>query len=145
MTREVVCCRPLTPSQRGKHDIDDELVFSNHTGYIFHDSRGIESGATEELEILRAFIQCRASASQLQSRLHAIWFGLLCVNDDGWSFIFRYCIPMDNRRPALELKHFKDIYQRSHENSESSWALVTVCNASLKFPSSPYSRNMTNS
>ncbi|SRR6266404_3585080 len=38
---------------------------------------------------------------------------------------------MDNRRPALELKHFKDIYQRSHENGESSWTPVTICNTSL--------------
>jgi hypothetical protein len=26
------------------------LVFSNHQGYVFHDSRGIESGSTKELE-----------------------------------------------------------------------------------------------
>ena len=38
--------------RRGKHTIDDELVFSSHTGYAyaFHDSRGIESGNTEELK-----------------------------------------------------------------------------------------------
>ncbi|KAH9027786.1 hypothetical protein EDB85DRAFT_2148279 [Lactarius pseudohatsudake] len=35
----------LDPSMdRGEHTIDDELVFSNHRGYVFHDSRGIESG-----------------------------------------------------------------------------------------------------
>jgi len=82
VTREVVCYRPLTLSQRGEHDIDDQLVFSNHKGYIFHDSRGIESGATEELNILRGFIQRKAIASQLEERLHAIWFGLLCADDD---------------------------------------------------------------
>ena len=79
--RQVVCCR-LTLSQRGEHDIDDELVFSNHTGYIFHDSPGIESGGTEELDIVKGFIQRKAGASRLKSRLHAIWFGVLCVNDD---------------------------------------------------------------
>ncbi len=82
MTKGVVCCRPLTLCQRGEHDIDDELVFSNHKGYIFHDSRGIESGATEELDILRGFVQRKAIASQLKERLHAIWFGLLCADDD---------------------------------------------------------------
>ncbi len=82
MTREVVLCRPVTLSQRGEHEIEDELVFSNHTGYIFHDSRGIECGGTEELEILQRFIQRKTSEKQLQSRLHAIWFGLLCANDD---------------------------------------------------------------
>ncbi len=82
MTRDVVCCRSLTLRQRGEHDIDNELVFSNHTGYVFHDSRGIESGATEELSILKKFIQRKSSEKQLQTRLHAIWFGLLCVDDD---------------------------------------------------------------
>src|SRR6266404_318747 len=75
VTRHVVCCRSLNLTQRGEHDINDELVFSNHTGYVFHDSRGIECGATEEVGILREFTQSRASARQLKSRLHAIWFG----------------------------------------------------------------------
>ena len=82
MTGEVVCFHPLTLSQRGEHEIEDELVFSNHTGYVFHDSRGIECGGTEELDILRGFIQHKTSASRLQSRVHAIWFELLCVYDD---------------------------------------------------------------
>ena len=48
---------PLTLSQHGEHDIDDELEFSNHKGYVFRDPRGIECGATMELDILRGFIQ----------------------------------------------------------------------------------------
>ncbi len=80
----------LTLSQRGEHNINDELAFSNHTGYIFHDSRGIECGGTEELEILWRFMQHRASGNRLQSRLHAIWFGLFCVlmvtTNDGHMF-----------------------------------------------------------
>ena len=63
-------------SQRGEHTIDDELVFSNHTGYVFHDSRGIESGSTEEVEILKEFIQRKCSEKKLGDKLHAIWFVL---------------------------------------------------------------------
>jgi len=74
--REVVRCRPLTLSQRGEHEIEDELVFSNHTGYIFHDSRGIECGDTKEVDILQEFIRHKGSERRLQSRLHAIWFAL---------------------------------------------------------------------
>ena len=69
---------PLTLSQRCEHTIDDELVFSNHTGYIFHDSRGIEAGSTEELEALREFIRRKCEGNKLQDKLHAIWFVLLC-------------------------------------------------------------------
>jgi hypothetical protein len=62
--------------QRGEHTIDDKLVFSNHTGYVFHDSRGIESGSTEELEILKEFIRRKCGEKRLGDKLHAIWFGL---------------------------------------------------------------------
>ncbi|KAH8991805.1 GTP-binding protein [Lactarius hatsudake] len=84
----------LDPSMdRGEHRIDDELVFSNHRSYVFHDSRGIESGGTEELEILQEFIRRKCQERRLRDRLHAIW----------------YCVPMDNQRPQLDLKYFKDI------------------------------------
>ncbi|KAH9053324.1 hypothetical protein EDB87DRAFT_1569374 [Lactarius vividus] len=84
----------LDPSMdRGEHRIDDELVFSNHRGYVFHDSRGIESGSARDLDILRKFIQSKCGKRRLRDRLHAIW----------------YCVPMDNQRPQLDLKYFKDI------------------------------------
>ncbi|KAH8978497.1 hypothetical protein EDB86DRAFT_3248967 [Lactarius hatsudake] len=84
----------LDPSMdRGEHTIDDELVFSNHEGYIFHDSRGIESGCIEELQILQQFVRDKCREKRLGDRLHAIW----------------YCVPMDNQRPELDLKFFKDI------------------------------------
>jgi len=84
----------LDPStDRSEHNIDDELVFSNHKGYVFHDSRGIESGSTEELKILRKFIRRKCREWRLRDRLHAIW----------------YCVPMDNHRPQLDLKFYKDI------------------------------------
>jgi hypothetical protein len=50
-------------------------VFSNHTGYVFHDSRGIEAGSTEELKILREFIRRKSGEEKLSDKLHAIWFG----------------------------------------------------------------------
>ncbi len=84
VTRDIVCRLFLTLTQRGEHVIDDELVFSNHTGYVFHDSRGIECGAIEEVETLREFIRRKSSEPKLESRLHAIWLGLLCVHDDDW-------------------------------------------------------------
>ena len=66
----------LTWYQRGEHTIDDELVFSNHKGYVFHDSLGIESGSTEELETLRKFIRRKCGENKLRDKLHAIWFAL---------------------------------------------------------------------
>jgi len=84
----------LDPSMdRGEHVIDDELVFSNHTGYVFHDSRGIESGGTEELETLKEFIRRKCGEKKLRDKLHAIW----------------YCVPMDGHRPGLDLKYYENI------------------------------------
>ncbi|KAH9030086.1 hypothetical protein EDB84DRAFT_1562654 [Lactarius hengduanensis] len=84
----------LDPSMdRGEHTIEDELMFSNHRGYIFHDSRGIESASEEELGILQDFIRRKCREKRLRDKLHAIW----------------YCIPMDNQRPGLDLRFLKDI------------------------------------
>jgi GTPase SAR1 family protein len=77
----LVC--PLTWCQRGEHIIDDELVFSNHSGYVFHDSRGIESGGIDELETLKEFIRRKCGETKLQDKLHAIWFAVpfhVCKN-----------------------------------------------------------------
>jgi hypothetical protein len=56
-------------------------MFSNHSGYVFHDSRGIESGGTEELRILQEFIWRKCSEERLRDRLHAIWFVVSSVHD----------------------------------------------------------------
>ncbi|KAH9165327.1 hypothetical protein EDB89DRAFT_1832692, partial [Lactarius sanguifluus] len=64
----------LRTSQRGEQNIDDEVVFSNHPGYVFHDSRGIESGSMEELQIVQEFIRRKCRERRLEDRLHAIWF-----------------------------------------------------------------------
>ncbi|KAI9457008.1 hypothetical protein BJY52DRAFT_1098851, partial [Lactarius psammicola] len=62
--------------ERGGHSIEDELVFRNHDGYIFHYFRGSEAGSNEELGIVLGFIRQRSGKRQLQDRLHAIWFAL---------------------------------------------------------------------
>ncbi|KAH9165332.1 hypothetical protein EDB89DRAFT_1892204 [Lactarius sanguifluus] len=85
--------RSPTFSSEASTRIDDELVFSNHRGYVFHDSRGIESGSEGELDILREFIRSKCGERRLRDKLHAIW----------------YCVPMDNQRPQLDLKYFEDI------------------------------------
>ena len=65
--------------QRVIHDINDELIFTNHDGYIFHDSLGFESGSQEELKIIQEFVRSKAQQKQLRNRLHAIWF-VFCVS-----------------------------------------------------------------
>ena len=67
----------LAVNKRGDHNIEDELVFTNHDGYIFHDSCGFEAGNEDELRVVQDFVHAKASACQLKDRLHAIWFVML--------------------------------------------------------------------
>jgi hypothetical protein len=98
--------------QRGEHNIENELRFTSHNGYVFHDSRGFESGDDTELEIVQDFVGRRSRERKLNDRLHAIWFasvtlGICDISLQG--LLFRYCIPMDNDRPELNSKYFEQI------------------------------------
>jgi hypothetical protein len=60
--------------QRGLHNVEDEIIFANHEGYVFHDSRGFEAGGEDELKTVQAFVRRRSRERLLEDRLHAIWF-----------------------------------------------------------------------
>ena len=95
-------------------------MFSNHTGYVFHESRGIESGSTEELENLKQFVYRKCGEKRLRDKLHAIWFGLVSSRlqqIDGYNF--RYCVPLDDHRPGLNLKFYENICADQNGVSES--------------------------
>ena len=61
-------------AKRGDHDIENELIFRSNQHFIFHDSRGFESGSVSELELMKKFIADRATTKQLAERVHAIWW-----------------------------------------------------------------------
>ncbi|KIM55544.1 hypothetical protein SCLCIDRAFT_1221034, partial [Scleroderma citrinum Foug A] len=60
--------------ERGYHNIEDELIFRSNPGFIFHDSRGFETGSVNELDLMNAFVTDRARTLQLEKRIHAIWW-----------------------------------------------------------------------
>jgi len=59
--------------QRGCHNIEDELIFQSNPGFIFHDSRGFETGSVNELTLMKDFVADRAAAMKLGKRIHVIW------------------------------------------------------------------------
>ncbi|KAF8197692.1 hypothetical protein K438DRAFT_1918671, partial [Mycena galopus ATCC 62051] len=71
---------------RGEHDIENRLIFKSNPQFIFHDSRGFESGSVNETEKVKTFIAERAASTHLSEQLHMIW----------------YCLPTDTDRPLLE-------------------------------------------
>ncbi|KAG2081770.1 GTP-binding protein [Suillus cothurnatus] len=83
----------LTYSQRGLHDIENEMVFRSNPGFVFHDSRGFEAGGDSEFDKVKTFIADRSKETDLKNRIHAIW----------------YCIPMDESSRSFtesEIKFF---------------------------------------
>ena len=60
-------------AQRGDHDIESELIFRSNRRFVFHDSRGFESGSVSEVEMMKQFIADRATKKQLAERIHAMW------------------------------------------------------------------------
>ena len=114
------------------HNIEDELVFTNHDGYIFHDSRGFEAGGVEELKIVQDFVRSKSGEKLLTNKLHAIWFAPLCTYKCKFTeYLVRYCIPMDNVRPELDLKYFDDICPDKNGSSNCNfYELVDMRNFS---------------
>ncbi|KAJ7194949.1 hypothetical protein GGX14DRAFT_677729, partial [Mycena pura] len=96
--------------QRGEHDIDNQMIFKSNPGFIFHDSRGFESGGLEETEKVKNFIKTRAASSTLAEQLHAIW----------------YCLPMaDTTRPFL--KADQDFFDLEGVGNVPVIAIFTKC------------------
>ncbi|KAG1777992.1 GTP-binding protein [Suillus placidus] len=83
----------MASTERGEHDIENEMVFRNNPGFVFHDSRGFEAGGESEFDRMKAFIASRSKETKLKDQLHAIW----------------YCIPMDEAHRSFtegEIKFF---------------------------------------
>jgi hypothetical protein len=75
--------------QRPQRNIEDELIFPSHNGYIYHLGPGLESGSDHELNIVRDFVSRRSRERRLKDRVHAIWFvpfGCLQSQVDGVFF-----------------------------------------------------------
>ncbi|KAG1738212.1 hypothetical protein EDB19DRAFT_905663 [Suillus lakei] len=54
-TGEKIDAPVLTAStERGEHDIENEMVFRNNPGFVFHDSRGFEAGGESEFDEVKA-------------------------------------------------------------------------------------------
>ncbi|KDQ21316.1 hypothetical protein BOTBODRAFT_99917 [Botryobasidium botryosum FD-172 SS1] len=70
--------------QRGEHNIEYALKFPSNPGFSFHDSRGFESGAVDELEVVRQFIRSKAGLGSMKKQLHAIWY---CFSADNNRFM----------------------------------------------------------
>ena len=61
---------------------------------------------------MQEFIQRKSREKRLKDRLHVIWLvSFRYLQLQFRKVVFRFCIPMDNDRPSLDMKHFDDICQ----------------------------------
>ena len=60
-------------SQRGEHDIENEMVFESNPGFVFHDSCGFEAGGVDEFQKVKMFVQTKSRERSLAKQIHAIW------------------------------------------------------------------------
>ena len=74
LSLDATCSRViLKPSQRGMHNIENELIFRSNDKFVFHDSEGFEAGHEDEFVKAKKFIADRANTTFLKKRIHAIW------------------------------------------------------------------------
>ncbi|KAJ6779216.1 hypothetical protein DFH09DRAFT_1325148 [Mycena vulgaris] len=81
-----VCNSIVDPEIRSEsgEKIDTSTLHGSEK-FIFHDSRGFESGSDLEVNTITDFIAKQAATHSLSEQLHAIW----------------YCLPTDTTRPLL--------------------------------------------
>lgn len=89
------------------------MIFPSRPGFIFHDTRGFESGRTDELDIVREFITRRAGEGSIKKQLHVIWYisalfeAAIHLN----VCVSRYCLPTDHEArllSAAEVNFFEE-------------------------------------
>ncbi|KAJ7230010.1 GTP-binding protein [Mycena pura] len=94
--------------QRGIHDIENQLIFKSNPQFVFHDSRGFESGSVDEVDNVKTFIAERAASHELSEQLHAIW----------------YCMPTDTNRPSL--KADEDFFDTDMKGNGKAFPVIVV-------------------
>ncbi|KAJ7059136.1 hypothetical protein C8F01DRAFT_1146141 [Mycena amicta] len=115
---------------RGEHNIENQLVFKSNPGFVFHDSRGFESGSENETEMVKSFITRRANVGDLKEQLHAIWYclatdtnrSLLKADVDFFNTAIRGKVPLIaifTKFDALVSAAFKELKESGHTRSQS--------------------------
>ncbi|KAJ6455173.1 hypothetical protein C8R45DRAFT_1036675 [Mycena sanguinolenta] len=69
--------KSISYTERGKSDINAEIISPQNDRFVLHDSMGFEGGDATNLETVKSFIRSRSGRNVvLAQRVHAIW---LCI------------------------------------------------------------------
>ncbi|KAE9406896.1 hypothetical protein BT96DRAFT_875217 [Gymnopus androsaceus JB14] len=61
------------PMTKTVYTLSLDVHLCSDNDYVFHDSKGMEAGSSDELVVLREFIQRKRKMKALSQRLHVIW------------------------------------------------------------------------
>lgn len=68
---------------------------------VAHDSEGFEAGTSNEVDVVKKFIERRSKMENVNERLHLVWFvTVISPSDISVSLYFvlsRYCMEMNSR------------------------------------------------
>ncbi|KAE9410719.1 hypothetical protein BT96DRAFT_912200 [Gymnopus androsaceus JB14] len=127
----------------GDHNINQEITSGNNKSLSLHDSKGLESGSSENLQIITDFIQDR-KGRPFAEQLHAIWY---CIEvpiagqrpfERGDIALFESLLQSDNKVPVIvvftkmdrlqfrEQKRIKKSYVDSGMDSKAATAKAKV-------------------
>ncbi|KAG5634985.1 hypothetical protein H0H81_000136 [Sphagnurus paluster] len=71
--RILVIGKNVEHNQRGKADINEELISELNERFVLHDSMGFEAGEEKNFIAVQNFIQERNAMRDVKDKLHAVW------------------------------------------------------------------------
>ncbi|KAK1456487.1 hypothetical protein CMEL01_16391 [Colletotrichum melonis] len=103
---------------RGEHNVQDELTWPGRPDLVIHDSRGFEAAATAELQAVREFLRKKQRNTEINKRLHAIWFCLEVNNQrpvqEATQELFRIIAEYAKDIPVIVIATKKDDFEKIH-------------------------------
>jgi len=82
-----VTVESISHGERGKCNINDEIISVENPCFVLHDSMGFEPGDTENYDLTVKFLEDRTEKSKpLMDRLHVIWLCIQIPTADGRVF-----------------------------------------------------------
>ncbi|KAK2773433.1 hypothetical protein CKAH01_03893 [Colletotrichum kahawae] len=97
---------PSCDNVRGEHNVQEGITWPGRPDLVIHDSRGFEAAGIAELEAVKEFLREKQRETEINKRLHAIWF----------------CLEVNNRRPIQRAT--QDLFRIIKEHADDIPVIV---------------------
>lgn len=69
----------ILAGQKGVHNIETEIAVKGNNKLVAHDSEGFEAGRSDEVDVVKDFIERRSKMRNINNKLHIVWSVKLSV------------------------------------------------------------------